>query len=360
MTRTPALLRPYKICQMSMDGCRSACSPEGCDAAAAGHCRGCNECDFGDPQGRCPEGGCDKCWTRCWRREDIDLWMQDIEGLDFDTHKCSLPFTGELPGCVPQIRDNVWDVYHPAYVIPVRKIMNPKTGRLIFRKKGLRTHWRIPKESKLILSFCARDDVIEDIWTRQFHKWDKSGRNFWQVLGDYGFDAALSVDYSCFNNYPRMDHLISMKRNVITSSRLAEVGIPVILDVMIYCDEDLDRLVRWGKDQGFIWYNLNFQMTKKVDWVLDLVCERCDKILSIVPDAKIMIMGVGDAERVGIMQNKYPGKIAMSTSNVLMHSQYRRVYSEKDHKWVRLAVSPKEAFERNLEIFNHASELASK
>lgn len=352
MTKTPALLRTYKLCEMSMDGCRSACSPEGCEAAAAGYCRGCNYCDFGDPQGKCPAGGCEKCWVRCWRRKDLDIWMQDIGGLDFNTEKCILPFVGDLPGCVPQIRDDVWNIEHPAYVIPIRRLMNLKKRTLGFRKKGLRYHWNIPASSKLILSFCARDDIIEDIWTRQFEAWDDEGHNFWETLKTYNFDAVLSLDYSCFVNYPRMDHLMAMKRNIITAGRLAEQGIPVILDVMAFCDEDFDRFVLWGREQGMQWYNINYQKTKKVPWVLDLISKKCARILELVPDAKIMVMGVGDAERTGILLNRFPGKLAISTSNLLMHSQYKRVYSEIDHRWIRLGVSCDEAFRRNLAIYN--------
>jgi len=349
MTKTPGFLKEYELCELSMDGCRSACTPEGCDAAAGGYCRGCNNCDHGDD--KCPQGGCSNCGTRCWRRNDIEAWKKDIKGFSFDTEVCSLPFTGELPGCVPQIRDNVWGVSHPAYVIPIRRLMNLKNKTLGFRKHGLRHHWNIPEESKLILSFCARDDIIEYIWTRQFKAWDKDGRNFWEVLADYRFDAALSVDYSCFLNYPRMDHLMSMKRNIITANRLAEHGIPVILDVMIYSDEDLERFVLWGKSQGMIWYNLNFQRTKKVPWVIDIISKRCDRIFELVPDAKIMLTGIGDAERAEIFLKKYPGKIVLSTSNLLMHSQYKRVYSKLENRWIQLPVTPKEAFERNLDIY---------
>lgn len=357
MTRTPALLKPYKVCEISMDGCRSFCVPGGCEGATAGFCRGCNDCDFGDPQGKCPNGGCDKCWVRCWRRNNHAEWMEDIGGLDFNTETCVLPFVGDLPGCIPQIRDNVWDIYHPAYIVPIRKMMNLKNRRLVFRKNGLRHHWHIPAESKLIVSFCARDDILEDIWSRQNQAWDDEGRNFWEVLSDYGFDAAISLDFSCFGNYPRMEHLMCMKRNIMTASKLAAAGIPVILDIMTYCDEDYDRFLAWGKDQGIVWYNLNYQMTKKVPWVLELIYDKCDKLFAAVPNAKVIITGIGDAERIGILLNKYPGRISVSTSNVLMHSQYKRVYSVTDHVWIKQAVTPEEAFRRNLEIFNRAAEI---
>lgn len=357
MTRTPALLKPYKPCEISMDGCRSFCVPGACEAATDGFCCGCNDCDFGDPQGQCPDGGCEECWVRCWRRNNHAEWMKDINGLDFNTEKCALPFVGELPGCIPQIRDNVWDIYHPAYIVPIRRIMNLKNRKLVFRQKGIRHHWHIPENSKLIVSFCARDDIIEDIWSRQYQEWDENGRNFWEVLSDYKFDAALSVDFSCFGNYPRMEHLICMKRNIITAGRLAAVGIPVILDVMTYSDDDYERFLSWGKDNGLIWYNLNYQMTKKVPWVLDLICEKCDKLFAMIPEAKIIITGIGDAERVGILLRRYPGKISISTSNLLMHSQYRRVYSIVDHVWIKQAITPEEAFRRNLAIFNKAAEL---
>lgn len=339
-----------------LDGCRSCC-----DTCPVTHiCGGCTGiCRYDSHKKTCPTP-CSDCPARCWRRNNLDDWEFDLNGFDFNGVTCSKPFTGDLPAYLPQLRENIWGVEHPAYIINIAKLFNPKTKRLLFlggnnRKPGdLRRYWQIPNSAKIILSFCCKDEYIDYIWANQFSKWSENG-NFWETLAAYKFDAALSVDYSCFLDYPRLDHITNIKRNALTAQQLALAGIPVILDVMIANMFDLERVIRWGIAQNFKWYHMNFQKTFKIDWMTDIIVERCDKIFTLAPEAHIILSGIGDEERIRFFLAKYPHRIVLSSSNVSIYSNRGWIYNEKTLQWEKSYSPKQELFAKNLDVFRRVT-----
>jgi hypothetical protein len=350
MART-SFFRKKPKANPEIDGCRSTCDT--CHVAQL--CGGCTGlCRFDSHKSQCPQT-CHECPARCWRRSDLDEWEFDINGFQLDEVTCNLRFSGDLPFYLPQVREKIWNIYHPAYIINIAKLMNPQTKKLLYlggapAVNSLRKRWQIPQESKLVLSFCCKDEYIDHIWAHQFEEWSP-GKDFWQTVATYSFDAALSVDYSCFLNYPRLDHLTNIKRNVLSAQRLALGGTPVVLDVMIYNMHDLERLVAWGAREGFQWYHLNFQKTYKVPWMKDIITQRCDRILELVPQAKFIISGIGDVERILFFTSRYPGRVALSSANVSIHSNCGRIYDPNSEQWIKSLLGHQQLFQTNLKHF---------
>lgn len=345
------------VCELTMDGCGSACAKGLCSAMDVGACRGCTNCDFGNDG--CPKGGCDYCWVRCWRKsgaETLDMWIEDVGGLSLDDVTCSKPFTGDLPFYIPQIKTTTWGVDHPAWMFNIQRFVNKNNMRWFYKKRDFRESHKILPDASTILSFCTEDDLIEAIWTRQFGDWG-DGKNFWQGLGHFNFTAALSVNYSCFSNHPRMEHILNIKRNLLTAQRLAEAGIPVIMDLMWHSELDFDRLVSWGMKQGMKWYNINCQTMKKASWTIKLISKYADKLFDTAGDVKLLINGILEQSRVKKLVKRY-GKQRISLCNfgVFMHTSYHRYYDLKQNKWIKVPTPLPDLWRQNLDLYQSFGE----
>lgn len=338
------------VYEITIDGCGSNCTPETCAAMAAGACHGCTACDFGK---ECPRGGCDVCWVRCWRRSGADplaRWIEDVDGIGFEGARCVKPFDGDLPFFIPQVKDTTWGVKHSAYMLNIQRFVNKHNLRWFYKKRDFRHSYKMKAKTKVILSFCTEDDLLESIWTRQFQDWG-GGKTFWQSLAEFGFDAAISVNYSCFANHPRMEHVLSLKRNLLAAQRLAEAGIPVIMDLMWHTELDFDRLVDWALENKMRWYNINCQTMKKASWAMDLIFKYADRLFEHVPDARLLINGILDIGRVEALVARYGERIALANFGAFMHTVYHRHYDIGQRKWVRIDKPLSDIWKINLGMY---------
>lgn len=296
------------VYEVTFDGCGSYCH-EVCDAFKTGICQGCIRCDFAD---KCHGRGCSSCPTRCVRRDDLQKWLEDVDGLELSTARCEKVFDDNLPFYVPQVKETTWGVQSGAFLYSLSRFLSVEKGvSWFYKKKDFRDAYRVCPGAKSVLHFYMRDTVLELIWSYQDGDWG-GGRNFWEHLKDFGFDAVISPNFSCFANFPRMEHHINIKRNVYSASRLAGVGIPVILDLMWHSDGDLDRLLRWGIDNNIRWFAINFQTLRKSAWTMKLVMRSLDKILETVSGAKILVNGVLDYNRVRNLHARYGTSVSVS------------------------------------------------
>jgi len=345
------------VTEITMDGCGSACMPGLCPAMDAGACRGCTNCDFADTG--CPKGGCNSCWVRCWRKsgkEDIAMWIEDINGLAFDNVVCSKPFDGELPFFIPQIKTTTWGVSHPAWLLNIQRFVNKNNLRWFYKKRDFRESHKINPDARSILTFCTEDDLIEAIWTNQFKNWGGK-QNFWQNLAAFNFDAAISINYSCFSNHPRMEHVINLKRNLLSAQRMSKAGIPIILDLMWHSEMDFNRLVNWGISQKMKWYNINCQTMKKASWAVQLVMKYADRLFDMAGDVKLLINGILNEDRVRALVARY-GKRRISLANfgAYMHTSYHRYYEPTTREWIRSDDPLSSLWQQTLGLYNSFGE----
>lgn len=333
-----------------MEGCGSFCD-ESCSAYKDGACSGCTRCDYFN---NCPDGGCEKCYVRCGQRDDVVEWCKDVDGLLFDDVKCRKPYTNKkLPFFIPQVRRNFFREKHPAVLVSLSNfltVQNNKIRWLYRRSKRIREALSIPSGVKMILHFYAKDDLLEFIWGFKDSDWG-DGKNFWEILAEYGFDAAISVNYSCFSNQPRMEHVINMKRNVLSASYLANVGIPVIQDLMWHLDEDLFRLVLWGKQNNIKVYSMNFQTARRGEWVANLIKSSLAKVFSVQPDARVIINGVANKARIVAVNSEYSGRISISNMSAFIKSMACLQYDEKSNAWLKTNMTKQECWHETLKMY---------
>ncbi len=335
-----------QICETTIDGCGSFCDT--CVAKISGTCRGCTHCDFFN---NCPSDSCGKCHIRCGQHATLPNWIEDVEGLDLAHVNCSTPFNDKLPFFMPQIRDTSFGVQHDAFFISFSRFLRIVDGDvkwLYRKKKTLREAYNIPDTTKMILHFYAKDDLLELIWRFQDMDWG-NGKNLWQVFAEYGFDAAVSVNYSCFANQPRMEHVLNVKRNILSAQALAQAGIPVILDLMWHSDVDLERLLSWGDANKISWYSLNFQTLRKGNWAKELILSSLAKVFKIVPNARIIANGISEESRIKEVVATFGDKVSISNFGAFMKACSGLIYDESAGKWVKSSRT-------KAECWNHVSQ----
>lgn len=347
VARKPPLLKYNRIRQdILIDGCGSWCD----DCIAKDICEGCNQCAFEKCKSQCCE-----CSVRCWRRQDIDSWLQDVNGLEITSLSCPTVFSQpDLPEYIPQVIHSAFGIEHPAYIINIQRVLHINTLNWSYQKRGVKQHYNIPPESKLILTFCAKDILLEQIWTHS-NNWNGS-ESFWDGVASYAghaainakgirdIDASMSIEYSCFADAPRMDHVINIKRNIISAHELSKRGVPIILDAIVRTDMDLDRILTWGREQNVSWYLLNFQRTKAVSWVTKLISHRIERILA--KGGKAIVSGIANPSMIKELIGRYRGHIAFTNTVVSMKTNYYRELNQGH--WQQSRLTGKELFQHNL------------
>jgi hypothetical protein len=204
------------------------------------------------------------------------------------------------------------------------------------------------------LTFCAKDILLEQIWTHS-NNWNGS-ESFWDGVASYAghaainakgirdIDASMSIEYSCFADAPRMDHVINIKRNIISAHELSKRGVPIILDAIVRTDMDLDRILTWGREQNVSWYLLNFQRTKAVSWVTKLISHRIERILA--KGGKAIVSGIANPSMIKELIGRYRGHIAFTNTVVSMKTNYYRELNQGH--WQQSRLTGKELFQHNL------------
>jgi hypothetical protein len=282
------------------------------------------------------------------------VWIKDVGGFSIDSVKCENVFNGELPVFIPQIKDSCFGVEHGAYLISFTRFLRILDGDvkwLYRKKKTIREAYKIPDKTKLILHFFAKDDLLEVIWRFQDKDWG-GGKNIWQVFAEFGFDAVIPVNYSCFGNQPRMEHVLNVKRSILSAESLSKVGIPVIMDLMWHSDVDFDRLLAWGLSRNVQWYSMNFQTLRKGNWALPLIIELLEKVFMSNPNAKVIANGISDEKRIKAIWSKFGDKVVVSNFSAFVKSaQTGLVYDEKCKKWVKTGQDKVECWKKTVDMY---------
>jgi hypothetical protein len=141
----------------------------------------------------------------------------------------------------------------PVYMIPVDSLLDRFTLNWA-RTTDLHARFSIPADSKIGISFCFRDWLLDRFRDREDLVAD--------AISKFNADFVLPINYSVYRNFPRLDQLMAMRRRMLTLKLFQERGLKVIPDIGAIRDVDVDR---WG------------------DWIIR---ENCDTIFMTVQTVK--------------------------------------------------------------------------
>ena len=309
-------------------GCDCRVCPFFVDNAAAieSICSGCNTdcayCGCARPLSRHPDA-CAQCPIRCGSRTDIAAWMADIGGTlrfdDIDFDDLTLP-TG-LPRFIPQVDTTELgeldaDLHWPAYAIRLRSVLSPVTHTIVpgFSDTTARRAMGLADNRLAVLTGYAEDPLVEAFWSNRFALTD-------QIAGQ-GWDLVLAPNFSMYGNFPRAEHLINFRRNLLIARDMIDAGIPAVPNLYWFRLEDLERyeelLVQ--VTPAAVAVNLQTFRTDR-DWDTMAIPGLTYLASGFPTETTLIVTGTSRASRIGQLRSLFP--------DVVLVAQNPTIYARK-------------------------------
>lgn len=209
---------------------------QNCPAYGA-ECSGCPGCDRLLNACQSQRGACGKCILFCPDRPGAWRYISDEIGGSFSL----LP---KEPVALPKVEI---PPYMPLVTAPLQEecpedgfewlaVHGGKVRREVWRGEvSVHEQFRLPQGKKVILHWFVKDRYLEKFWSNR--------AAYIPVLRE--FDAVFAPNFSIYENSPRIEHLVNMKRTAIAVQEMARAGVRVIPDVTWYRREDINRWVEF-------------------------------------------------------------------------------------------------------------------
>lgn len=145
-----------------------------------------------------------------------------------------------------------------------------------------------------MLSGYGEDPLVEAFWSLR-----RRDRLIEQIA-DQGWDLVLACNYSIYGNWPRIEHLINMRRSLLLATEFAEAGLPTVPNVYWFRLEDLERWAEWIAEASPPAIAINAQtMRTGADWDSWLLPGLHWLAAHIPADLPVIITGLSRPDRIG-------------------------------------------------------------
>lgn len=210
----------------------------------------CSYCGCARTEGAASAEACGRCPIRCGSRIDIAGWMTDVGGtLAFDDLTVPGEFPPGLPRLIPQLDGSApgeldQQLHWGAYAVGLRRVFSPATHTVLprFRDRDVHEVLELRPGQAAVLAGYGEDPLVEAFWTR------RRIEQLVEQIAAQGWDLVLAPNYSIFGNWPRIEHLLNMRRCLIIAAELATAGVPTLVNMYWFRLEDLKRWVDWVAD----------------------------------------------------------------------------------------------------------------
>jgi hypothetical protein len=280
--------------------------------------------------------GCSECPVRCGRREDLDRWLESIDGLALDAPLRPQPRFRLPAGYLPQLLNGleVPSVLQraPDVAVGIAKVLTPR-GRVSrralpwrFGPYNFRAQWQVSEINRLVCIGNDQDAHLERLWAAQLGAADPAD-DVWLRVRVLGFDFATSLNFSIYLDQPRMEHLINVKRTWLTVAHMQRrsslIAIPHLQWATLL---DLQRQLHYAQEQGFHTLTLNLQMVKRQGW--DVVALGLPLIRAQAPELRLLFTGVVSLKRLLELARLFPE--ASFTNTTAHYLAQRHVRLQRD------------------------------
>lgn len=165
-------------------------------------------------------------------------WMADVGGVSFDNIKVKDTPSINLPSFLPMMTKNgrkIMDGNNISFLgITIGDIVSIKQHKV---KTNIKSSLGLKPGTKLVLMSYGLDKLIEDIWPK---------RHFiYKELLKLDLDLITSINYSIWFDQCHAEHLINVKRNLLTFQEMQKIGLPAIPNIYWYGQKDLFRWATW-------------------------------------------------------------------------------------------------------------------
>lgn len=290
---------------------------------------------------------CTFCRAVCCRNKHSQDIVRELGGLGINSVKYK-KFDVDLPPVIPQINAQTFGVWSPAYVVSAKKLYYPQSAGWS-KEKDLKKRFKIPPESKLILSFSVKDVILDS--------WSNNIRGVCEEISKYNIDYAIGMNFSVYGNYPPLDIAVSIRKRFLSIQYLQEFGVKVIPLLARFRDIDFKRHVAWfQKNQpSAVWWNMTMLRygTHTDAWSRELNYIKKFREACGYP-IKFIIAGASGQNRLKSIASEIPGVYFHDCKSYRFAEFHRKVW---DMKWDK-TVSVKDMFFDNYEYLTNVYESA--
>jgi hypothetical protein len=192
-----------------------------------------------------------------------------------------------------------------------------ETGGLRRETGSVREFARVHPDTRMALHFYVPDPPLEAFW--------RTRREIYPALKE--FDLVTAPNFSVYEDSPRLEHLVNMKRSALVYAEMLDRGIRAVPDVSWLNGTDLDRWAEYirrhnipvistsiqtvGKNAGHFWRQY-----------LEGIIYLCGRI----PEETVVILtGAGNSEKMAAIQSALPQKVVFLTTQPFLLARKGRV-----------------------------------
>lgn len=262
--------------------------------------------------------GCRNCRAVCNKSEYKSGILSNIGNkITYDDIEWT-PFEAELPDIMYQINSLVYGRYQQAYVINSKKLTYLDTKNWS-PAKNLRHRFKIPTKSKVIISFFTNDSWMDN--------YAVDLKLLATEIKKFNPDYVFCPDFSVYDNFPRFDIMVNLRRRMLSMQYMQEEGLKVIPMLGWIRDEDFDRMVDWALKNKIKYGLINLQTISipvhNPAWNLRL--EQYKKIRQLLPDCELIVTGTSAENRLESMINAI-GKFKIVDTKAFRLAEYHKDY----------------------------------
>lgn len=249
--------------------------------------------------------------------------------LEFsDISEITTPLPAKLPRFIPMIDGSdvrEWDKHlnWPAYGVGLRRVFSPTTHQLFPKFSGADVHdvLGLKSDQLAVLVGYGEDPLVEGFWTR------RTSENLVQRIVDQGWDVVLAPNYSIYGNWPRAQHLISMRMSLLLAAEFAQTGVPTVPNVYWYRLEDLQRWGEWMTQYQPPAIAINLQTVRQSanwdSWALPGL-----HWLGTHTDVPVVITGLSRADRIEEAVEIFGARLTVVSQNPSQYALHGAVMTD--------------------------------
>lgn len=277
----------------------------------------CSYCGCARAELAAPAGACRTCPIRCPSRQDISAWMADVGGsLAFDDLALP-PGLPALPAFTPQVDGSAVtaldeQLHWPAYAVGLRRVISPDTAALYprFAEQSAHQALNLRPGTLAVLVGYGEDPLVEAVWTNRHRN------RLIEGIASGGWDLVLACNYSIYGNWPRVEHLINMRRSILLASELAQAGVTAVPNLYWYRLEDLRRWISWTLDEATPAVAINAQTVREnANWESWLRPGLHYLAENLPPDLPVIITGLSRADRIAEASRLFGPRLHLISQN---------------------------------------------
>ncbi len=289
-------------------------------------CSGCSMCEA-------PlvcNNNCSECIYTCRRRPGAAYYYKKINQIE---NKLIPNESYEMPIYIPTIPSSLNISYSvsdmPMVAVHGGKYMSANGSSISksYEVKGVHNALNLNKETKIILHFYVKDRTLEGFWNNR--------KNIYNQLKNESFSFIIAPNFSVYEDSPRIEHLINIRRSMIVYNELRKAGIDAVPDVSWYDIKDLEKWTELIKECNIKLFAFSFQtvgLAKRSTnaWKgymlgLKYLCQR------VPNDVGVIIVGLSGRGRIKeILKVTANRKVAFINTYAFMRAKSGRNYSSTE------------------------------